>query len=70
MGVTNPEKGPGTFFEAEPGEDFLDCIRRQTPWLDPRKTEPDILGCTPGAGKETSNSIDDFCTRAIEVRQV
>ena len=36
MGVTNPERGAGTFFRAEPGESFLDCIRRHTSWLDPR----------------------------------
>jgi hypothetical protein len=36
MFVTNPEGGPGTFFKAEPGEDFLACIRRHTPsWLEP-----------------------------------
>jgi hypothetical protein len=39
MGVTNPEIGPGAYFKAELGEDFLDCIRRQTPWLDPGVTE-------------------------------
>ena len=35
MGVTNPETGPGTYFKAEPGENLLDCIRRQTPWSIP-----------------------------------
>jgi hypothetical protein len=39
MGVTNPETGPGTYFKAEPGEDFWGCIRRQTPWLDLGVTE-------------------------------
>jgi hypothetical protein len=39
IGVTNPELGAGTFFKAEPGEDFWDCIRRQTPWLNPGVTE-------------------------------
>jgi hypothetical protein len=33
MGVTNPEGGPGSHFTAKPGEDFFDCIRRQTPWM-------------------------------------
>jgi hypothetical protein len=39
MGVTNPERGAGTYFRAEPGEDFYACIRRQTSWLDPEATE-------------------------------
>jgi hypothetical protein len=39
IGITNPENGPGTYFKAEPGEDIWDCIRRQTPWLDPDVTE-------------------------------
>src|ERR1700752_1147794 len=34
MSVTNP-----TCFRAEPGEDFLECIARLTPWLDPGVTE-------------------------------
>jgi hypothetical protein len=51
MGVTNPEKGPGTFFKAEVGEDFLDCIRRQTSWLDPRITEGGFYLATLGPGE-------------------
>ena len=39
MGVTNPEMGAGTFFKADPGETIWDCIRRQTPWLNPGVTE-------------------------------
>jgi hypothetical protein len=39
IGVTNPEGGAGTYFRAEPGEDFWDCIRRQTAWLNPEATE-------------------------------
>ena len=39
IGVTNPEGGAGTYFRAEPGEDFSDCIRRQTAWLDPEVAE-------------------------------
>src|SRR5271166_5540495 len=39
IGVTNPETGPGTYFKAQPGEDIWDCIRRQTPWLNPGVTE-------------------------------
>ncbi len=35
MGVTSPETGPGSYFRAEPGETFLECIARQTPWLEP-----------------------------------
>lgn len=38
-GVSDPEKGPGTFFQAEPGEDVWDCLRRLTPWLNPEVTE-------------------------------
>jgi hypothetical protein len=50
MGVTNPEKGPGTF-EAKPEEDFFDCIRRHTPWLDPRMTEGGFYPATLGPGE-------------------
>ncbi len=39
IGVTNPEAGAGTYFEAEPGESIWDCIRRLTPWLNPDVTE-------------------------------
>jgi len=39
MGVTNPEGGPGSYFEAAPGEDMMDALRRQTGWLDPGVTE-------------------------------
>ena len=39
MGVTNPEGGPGSHFEAEPGEDIMDALRRLTGWLDPGVTE-------------------------------
>jgi hypothetical protein len=39
MGVANPETGPGTYCKAEPGEDIWDCLRRQTPWLNPGVTE-------------------------------
>jgi hypothetical protein len=39
MSVTNPETGAGTFFRAEPSETIWDCIRRQTPWLDPGVTD-------------------------------
>lgn len=33
-GITAPERGPGSFFEAGPGETIWDVIRRHTPWLD------------------------------------
>ncbi len=39
VGVTDPKNGPGTYFKAGPNESFEDCIRRQTPWLDPGVTE-------------------------------
>jgi hypothetical protein len=50
MGVGNPETGIGTYFKAEPGENIWDCIRRQTPWLDPRATEGFFypMACSPG----------------------
>ena len=37
MGVTNAKTGPGTYFEAQPGETIWASIRRQTPWLDGMK---------------------------------
>lgn len=33
MGVTNPEGGAGTYYEAMPGETIWDSLRRQTPWF-------------------------------------
>jgi hypothetical protein len=48
IGVTNPEGGAGTYFRAEPGEDFLGCIRRQTAWLDPEATEGRFHAMTLG----------------------
>jgi hypothetical protein len=48
IGVTNPESGAGTFFKAEPGEDFLDCIGRQTAWLSPDATEGGFHSMTLG----------------------
>jgi hypothetical protein len=48
--VTNPETGAGTCYRAAPGEEFLDCIRRQTSWLDPGATEGHFhrLSLSPG----------------------
>lgn len=51
MGVTNPEAGAGTFFKAEPGEDIWDCIRRQTPWLNPGETEGRFHSTTLAPGE-------------------
>jgi hypothetical protein len=51
IGVTNPEMGAGTFFRAKPDEDFFDCIRRQTPWLDPAVTEGRFHCMTLGPGE-------------------
>jgi hypothetical protein len=51
MSVFNPETGPGTYFKADPGEDFLDCIRRQTPWLDPGVTGGRFYPMTRGPGE-------------------
>ncbi len=50
MGVGSPQTGVGTYFEAEPGEDIWDCIRRQTPWLDSCATEGRFykMACRPG----------------------
>ena len=39
MGVSNPEGGPGSYFEAEPGEDMMDALCRQTGWLNSGVTE-------------------------------
>jgi hypothetical protein len=50
-GVTNPEGGAGTYFRAEPGEDFGDCIRRQTSWLNPGVTEGLFHSMTLGPGE-------------------
>ena len=38
-GVTNPEDGIGTYFKAQPGESFLECIGRLTSWLKPEATD-------------------------------
>jgi hypothetical protein len=51
MGVTNPERGAGTFFRAEPGEDFYDCIRRQTLWLTDGVTEGRFHEAALGPGE-------------------
>jgi len=51
MGVTNPERGAGTFYGAEPGKDFYDCIRRQTPWLMDGVTEGLFYQATLGPGE-------------------
>lgn len=50
MSVSNPETGPGTYFEAEPGENIWNCIRRQSPWLDLGVTEElfHLMACGPG----------------------
>jgi hypothetical protein len=50
-GVTNPERGAGTFFKAEPGDDFYDCIRRQTAWLNPEATEERFHSMSLGRGE-------------------
>jgi hypothetical protein len=51
IGVTNPETGAGTFFRALPGESFLDCLRRQTSWLDPSVTAGRFHCMSLGPGK-------------------
>lgn len=51
MGVSNPETGPGTYFKADPGEDIWDCIRRQTPWLNPGVTEGQFYPAAFGPGE-------------------
>jgi hypothetical protein len=51
MGVSNPEAGVGTFFKAEPGENFWDCIRRQTPWLNSDVTEGSFHSMALGPGE-------------------
>lgn len=39
LSVTNAQLGPGTYFEAEPGEDIFDAIRRQASGFFPRSGE-------------------------------
>jgi hypothetical protein len=51
ISVTNPEMGAGTFFRADPGENIWNCIRRQTPWLDPGVTEGRFHPMTLGPGE-------------------
>lgn len=36
-GVSSPERGPGTFYEAKPGESIWETIRLSTPWLTGRE---------------------------------
>ncbi|MDE1985770.1 MAG: hypothetical protein KGJ28_04460 [Alphaproteobacteria bacterium] len=40
LGVTNPERGAGTYYKAEPGETIWDAIRRCTPWFQPHGENP------------------------------
>jgi hypothetical protein len=35
VGITNPERGVGTYFKAEAGETIWEAIRRMTPWFEP-----------------------------------
>src|ERR1700683_5163449 len=51
IGLTNPEMGAGPFFKADPGETIWDCIRRQTPWLNPGVTEGLFHSMTLGPGE-------------------
>jgi hypothetical protein len=51
MSVANPETGIGTYFKAGPNENIWDCIRRQTPWLDPGVTEGRFYQMTRGPGE-------------------
>lgn len=49
IGVSNPEQGPGTYFQATPGETIWDVIRRQTPWFEPEGQNPfHKAGLQPG----------------------
>jgi hypothetical protein len=51
MCVSNPEIEGLSYFKAAPGEDFLDCIRRQTHWLEPGVTEGRFFLMTRGPGE-------------------
>lgn len=51
LSVTNPERGAGTYFRAEPGENFWDCIGRQTPWLSAEATEGNFHEMALGPGQ-------------------
>lgn len=35
LGIANPERGVGTYFQAKPGESIWDALRRMTPWFEP-----------------------------------
>jgi len=49
IGVTNPERGAGTYFKADPGETIWEAIRRQTPWFEPDGENPfHRAGLQPG----------------------
>jgi hypothetical protein len=40
IGISNPERGAGTYFKADPGETIWDALRRQTPWFPQDSTGP------------------------------
>jgi hypothetical protein len=68
MLVTNPENGPGTFFKAEPGDDFLACIRRHTPsWLEPGA--PGFHSMTLGPGEYHPRIARPLALASLELRR-
>ena len=40
LGIANPERSPGTYFKAAPGETIWEAIQRQTPWFEPDGESP------------------------------
>jgi hypothetical protein len=68
MFVTNPENGPGSFFKAEPGEDFLACLRRHTPsWLE--ATAPGFYSMVLGPGEYHPRIARPLALATLELRR-
>lgn len=51
MGVTSPELGPGSFYEAEPGEAIWAAINRMTGWMDGLTSPRPFHRITLGPGR-------------------
>ena len=67
MFVTHPERGPGTFFQADPDEDFWACIRRQTSWLEPGA--PGFQSMTFGPGEYHPRIARPLALASLELRR-
>jgi hypothetical protein len=64
--VANPERGAGTFFQADPDEDFWACIRRQTSWLEPGA--PGFHSMTLGPGEYYPRIARPLVLASLELR--